>query len=270
MNIYRDGLYVFTFVPDGTLILQIQHVLKTNYSVTIRDAVLGEIYFEPSETLFNVWMYNTTLSQFPPSLLVLRNLQRLDLRLSLLRQLNLGQLKRLYALEELNVASNRITTVTIDEERLCCSRLQFLNLEGNWLVRFDFGLVFHLPALSGLFIGYNKLETLITTLDQAYAKAHHFCSWKRFYQSVGAPRPSCRDYFARLEHISLVKNSLKMLNMSTFGGMNKLQELDVAFNPIRQVIVDELKMPLSLNVSSLKGSRGYRHDLWPSVLKVKN
>ncbi|XP_050090580.1 uncharacterized protein LOC126574430 [Anopheles aquasalis] len=302
VNIYRDGLYVFSFVPNGTIIIHILRVvghldlsivkpvttinaiamvncvfpflylpqLKKNYSVSIRDALLGEVYFEPSDTLIDVRMHNTSLSQFPPSLLVLPNLHRLDLRFSLLRQLNLGELKRLYALEELNVASNRITTVTIDEERLCCSRLRWLNLGANWLVQFDFGLVFHLPALTGLFIGYNKLEALSTMLDEAYARKHNFCSWKRFYQTAGAPRPSCRDYFARLDHVSLTKNNLKTLNMSTFGSMNVLQDLDVALNPIREVIVDELQMPVSLNVSTMAGSLGYRHALWPSVLKVKN
>uniref|UniRef100_A0A182J0E5 Uncharacterized protein n=1 Tax=Anopheles atroparvus TaxID=41427 RepID=A0A182J0E5_ANOAO len=245
-------------------------------SLSLRNVRVSNIQFpDGGTTTVDIRMRNTSLTQIPPSVLGLVNLITLKLKHSRLRHLSLRTLVYLELLKELDVSYNRIETVTPDEGWQCCRNLYILGLAGNRLVRFDFGLLLHLPRLASLVLAHNQLTTLTCTVDVSLAGKHHFCSWRNFFLAIRngngtAKQPACTDYFASLSLIDLTSNELTVLEMGTFEAMNVLEDLRTAFNQIVQVRVDRNRMPISLKLSTLNSHRGYAHFLPPEVFFLTN
>ncbi|XP_050079857.1 leucine-rich repeat transmembrane neuronal protein 4-like [Anopheles maculipalpis] len=304
INIPFDGLYAFSFITNHTdaLILKsatgkrmdftflqniptlreivledckfeeiVIHQLKPPASLMLRHVSLKQILFHPSvNALTHVKLCGVPFTVIPQSVLQLQQLVDLEQSRSPMRQLHLTALRKLPNLVNLNLSYNKIQTVVIDTSGDCCGQLQSLNLVGNVLVHFNFGMLFHLQQLERVFLGHNRIATLSTAVSHNYSPKRQFCSWRNYYQvkiedNITIPEPPCNDYFAKLNTITLNHNKLAKIDLSTFERMNVLEDLDLAFNDLKVITLAKGKVPISLNISMLKGNRGYLHDLPPDV-----
>ncbi|KFB53926.1 hypothetical protein ZHAS_00022169 [Anopheles sinensis] len=303
-----DGLYALSFMPSNTSILRLTRA-KGNIDfsqlrfpdllteISLQECPIGLIIFPPFHllsalsfinvrvgyikfleggiTFKDIRIRHTPFTEIPPPILGLVNLVRLDLTYSRMRQLSLDAIAGLGQLEELNVSHNRITTITMDDGWKCCRKLSILRLDGNRLVKFDFGLVLHMPRLYSLVLRQNRLTTLTCTVDTALAEKHNFCSWRSYFLAVRsgngtAPQPSCSDFFANLQLIDLTYNKLTVLEMASFEWMSALQDCRTAFNKIVNVKVESNRIPMLLNLSSLNNHLGYIHFLPKEVFSTEN
>ncbi|XP_035894075.1 uncharacterized protein LOC118504098 [Anopheles stephensi] len=305
IDINRDGLYAFSFLTNETqtLILKratgkrfdfsflqiiptlelivLEHckfeelvMLRFNIpaSLVLRYVSLKHIRFHASDsTLKDIRLFRVPFNVIPRTVLKLRQLVDLEQCRSRMSHLQLSVLRNLESLANLNLSYNKIRTVTVDTSGDCCAQLRSLNLVGNMLVRFNFGVLIYLQRLERVFLGHNHIATINTQENHSYLPKVEFCSWKNYYLALVGdnatnPRPpQCHDYFANLKLITLNHNRLIRIDLSKFERMNVLADLDLAFNDIKTIEIAKGRLPISLNMSELKGSAGYLHDLSPDV-----
>uniref|UniRef100_A0A182KGJ1 Leucine rich immune protein (Coil-less) n=1 Tax=Anopheles christyi TaxID=43041 RepID=A0A182KGJ1_9DIPT len=304
IHITYDGLYAFTFIPNGTDMLflkaakgrladfsfveaipdLVQFVLekckfeelvlpafRKSSSVVMKHVSVKTIRFHSADKMLHDFrLCGTTFNDIPYTVLQLQYVLNLEQSRSSIRQLHLSVLRNLKRLVNLNLSYNKIQTVTADPESLCCNQLQSLNLIGNSLMRFDFGILMYMPQFQRIFLGDNKIDTITTGQESRYTSRKHFCSWKSYYLKrmevdFEIPKPPCVDYFAKLNRITLNRNKLTVIDTSLLEYMNLLNDLDLAHNPIKTVKINKDKVPILLNLSLLNGEAGYLHTLPPDV-----
>nr|XP_049464931.1 uncharacterized protein LOC125907346 [Anopheles coluzzii] len=304
IHITYDGLYAFSFIPNGTdaLFLKgakgkladfsflesapylVQFVLercifgelvipafKTPSTVILKHVSVKTIRFNSGgQMLRDVRLCGTTFKNIPDTVLQLSGVVNLEQSHSPMRLLQLSVLRRMNSLVNLNLSYNKIQTITADSEGVCCEKLESLNLIGNSLKQFDFAVVMYMPQFQRLFLGNNQIATISVEANKPYTGKQRFCSWKSYYLKrievgVEIPKPPCADYFAKLNGITLNHNKLTTIDMSLFERMNMLDYLDLAYNPLKSVKIVKEKVPISINFGLLKGEAGYLYDLPPEV-----
>lgn len=235
--------------------------------VKLNNVDVNNIYFNENNHLQDFRADNTSLTQVPTSVVYLHTLDILWLTHSPISTFSFDLLEN-SSLSLLYMVANKIESLTISSNIICCKKLEEIFLSGNQLKQLDFGIFSLMVSLKSIFVEDNQLNVVYATnisIDKKECNSKpftltkplevKFCSWNGLYYNqiqnvsfgIHSQSLNCTDFFATLISIHLARNKIPKIDFSTFSLMNNLNSIDLSNNMLSVLISSNDKVPLRLS-----------------------
>ncbi|XP_050095988.1 leucine-rich repeat protein soc-2 homolog [Anopheles aquasalis] len=235
--------------------------------VKLNNVDVGDIYFNENNHLQDFRADNISLTQVPTSVVYLHTLDILWFTHSPITTFSFDLLEN-SSLSLLYMVANKIESLTISPDIICCKKLEEIFLSGNQLKQLDLAIFSLMVSLSSIFLEDNQLNVINATnisIDQkensskpfglSKALEDQFCSWNGLYSNqiqnesfIIYPRLlNCTDFYANLISIHLARNQIHKIDFNTFSLMNNLNSIDLSNNMLSALISSNNKVPLRLS-----------------------
>ncbi|XP_049545822.1 leucine-rich repeat protein soc-2 homolog [Anopheles darlingi] len=230
--------------------------------VKLNNVDVSDIYFKENNHLQDFRADNTSLTQVPTSVVSLHTLDILWLTHSPILTFSFDLLEN-SSLSLLYLVANRIESLTISPNVICCTKLEEIFLSGNQLKHLDFGIFSLMVSLKSIFVEDNQLN-LVNAINISVHQNENrltkmledkFCSWYRLYYNqvqnesflIHSHSLNCTDFYATLISIHLARNNIDKIDFSTFSLMNNLNSIDLSNNMLSALMSSGDKVPLRLS-----------------------
>ncbi|KFB53838.1 AGAP005667-PA-like protein [Anopheles sinensis] len=258
------GLQKRVNISTSPKVQRVKLTAKCNiYHLGIERTGLREIEFEENDKLKELIIVSSSLKSVPPSLRLLKNLQKVHIVRSLIQHLDLGLFCGHANLMIINFNRNRIHSIR-NSKRECYTIIEAtIHVEENFISCLDLELFDIFENKNELYLGGNQIALLSQKLTSETLNKFDLhdnrllsldiCEWKTpsiklldLRTNLLTSLPQCVENLKNLEMLWLSSNRITSVTIESFATMWSLRDLSLDENNMTAIVLNSAHFPPQL------------------------